>query len=384
MLKLGVNLGAHSYPIYITSSYEDIGKCLHTAGIRGKLAIITDSNADREQGKELEAVLMTAGYVYVKYVFTPGEQTKNLNTIQNIYEFLSDKNFSRDSAILALGGGVAGDIAGFAASTFLRGISYIQIPTSLLAQSDSSVGGKTGVDFKGRKNIIGTFYQPRFVYSNVSALKTLPKREYISGLAEVFKHGLIRDADFFDYLDYNIHKILRCDLEVMQYIVKTNCLIKASVVEEDEKEEGIRAILNFGHTVGHAVETASDFNLLHGECVSIGIAAACRISVRMGHITEKVSEKITSVLKKAGLPVSLNVFANAPDNNLNIFGNSSFNTKLNGFSISHEAVLENMAYDKKIKEGRMRFILPLKIGEVAIQHVDDMEIIKAAIMDISE
>ena len=305
MIKLNIDLGQRSYPIYITTNYDGIGKTIDDAALKGKLVLITDTNVDSCQADECMKAFESSGLDVEKFVIEAGEKNKNLDTIREIYNFLITLKLDRNATIIALGGGVVGDITGFVAATFLRGVNFVQIPTTLLAQSDSSVGGKVGVDFKGHKNIIGSFYQPKLVYINVNSLKTLPKRELCSGLGEVVKHGIIKDEEFYEYIDENAEKILNLDQRVLQYIVKVNCFIKGSVVEKDEKESGLRAILNFGHTIGHAIETVMDFNLLHGECVSLGMVGAFRLANYLDLIDDTTTEKVKTTLEKIDLPVSL-------------------------------------------------------------------------------
>lgn len=355
MIKLNIDLGQRSYPIYITTGYDGIGKAFDDAKLKGKPVLITDTNVDRCQADDCMAAFESAGLDVKKFVIEAGENNKNLDTIRKIYDFLITLKPDRNATIIALGGGVAGDITGFAASTFLRGVNFVQIPTTLLAQSDSSVGGKVGVDFKGHKNIIGSFYQPKFVYINVNSLKTLPKRELCSGLAEVVKHGIIRDEEFYEYIDENAEKILNLDERVLQYIVKINCSIKGSVVEKDEKESGLRAILNFGHTIGHAIETVMDFKLLHGECVSLGMIGAFRLANYLDLIDEGTTQKVKNTLEKIGLPVTLK-------------------------DIDVEKVYNQMFYDKKVVGDKLKFILPRKkIGEVIQCTIEDEKLIKMAI-----
>lgn len=358
MLKLNINLDERSYPIYITTSYKDIGKSIHSAKLTGKMVLITDSNVDKYQAKECMDALKGSGHEVSKFVIEAGEKNKNLDTIKDIYMFLLGLKLDRNATLIALGGGVAGDITGFAAATFLRGINFVQVPTTLLAQSDSSVGGKVGVDFEGSKNIVGAFYQPKFVYINVNSLKTLPKRELQSGLAEVVKHGIIMDEEFYEYIDYNVNKIFSFDEAVLQYIAKTNCSIKGAVVEKDEKEGDLRAILNFGHTIGHAIETVMDFKLLHGECVSLGMIGALKMSLYLEMIDEESVNRVKRTLEKIGLPTSLE-------------------------GIDVESVYKQMFYDKKLKGNKLTFILPRKkIGEVIQCKIDDEDLIKRAIADL--
>ncbi|HHV28669.1 3-dehydroquinate synthase [Acetivibrio mesophilus] len=360
MLKLNVNLQDRSYPIYINTDYAQIDKCIHSARLTGKLVLITDTNVDRYQAQECEKAFFEAGYEISKFAIPAGEENKNLETVRDIYKYLLSLKLDRSATLIALGGGVVGDITGFAAATFLRGINFVQIPTTLLAQSDSSVGGKVGVDFEGSKNIVGAFYQPKFVYINVNSLKTLPERELRSGLAEVVKHGIIMDDEFYEYIDYNVHKIFNYDESVLQYIAKKNCSIKASVVEKDEKEGDLRAILNFGHTIGHAIETVMDFSLLHGECVSLGIIGAMRMSQYLEMIDEHTVNRVKGTLEKIGLP-----------------------TRLEGIDV--DSVYRQMFYDKKIKGNKLTFVLPRKkIGEVIQCTIDDEDLIKRVIASLGE
>ncbi len=357
MTKISIRLGERSYPIYITTDFSGLGKALSSAGISGKIAVITDSNVEGYYLAEITTLLSSGGFEVFSHVMAAGEKNKSLDTVRDIYSFLSESKLDRQSTVIALGGGVTGDIAGFAAATFLRGINFIQIPTSLLSQADSSVGGKVGVDFEDKKNIIGAFYQPRFVYINVNTLKTLPERELRNGLAEVVKHAVIMDEEFFDYLDYNMGKIKGLDEDTLLYISRMNCTIKGDVVEKDEKEGDLRAILNFGHTIGHAVESISGFEKLHGECVSVGMAGACRLAQHLGILDKTVAGKVEALLVKAGLPV-----------------------RFSGFD--EDLVYGAMFHDKKIKGGKLTFILPKSIGEVVQLGLDDEILIRKVLAEI--
>lgn len=359
MVKLNVNLGDRGYPIYIAGDFTGLEKTCSDARLRGKILLITDSNVEQYYCTDCVRELETTGAEVLTHVIPAGEQHKTLETVSNIYRKLIEFKADRNTILVALGGGVTGDITGFAAATFMRGVSFIQIPTSLIAQADSSIGGKTGVDFEGSKNMVGAFYQPRFVYININTLKTLPEREMTSGLAEVIKHGLIRDADFYRYIDYNIDKIYRFDENVIAYITKMNCKIKGDVVEQDEREDGLRKILNFGHTIGHAVESASGFTLLHGECVAIGIAGAYRIAFKLGMIDEAVVEKVEETLGKIGLPI-----------------------KAQGMDAKR--IFDMMFFDKKVKDGKLNFVLPKGIGDVVSCILDNepllMEVLSELVM----
>lgn len=357
MNKVFVNLESKSYPIYITTDYTEFVKCLNSKVSGKKIVVITDDNVEKYQWEAFSKVFEGTDYQVSKYVLKAGENNKNLDSVRGIYEFLVSENLDRKATLVALGGGVVGDITGFAAATFLRGINFIQVPTTLLSQADSSVGGKTGVDFGGYKNIIGAFYQPKFVYMNVNALGTLSQREIRAGLAEIVKHGVIKDRDFFDYIDYNAERIFKLNPDVLEYLAKQNCTIKANVVEQDEKEAGLRATLNFGHTIGHAIETHSDFELLHGEAVSIGMIGAFKLAIKLEMAEEEQLLKLESMLKKLGLPTS---YAN----------------------MDSDKIIELMYHDKKVKNDRIYFILPRRIGEVEEIGIDDKNLIKEVLEEL--
>jgi len=357
MLEVNIDLPVKGYPVYIDTGFDNFTGCMDKAGLGGKAVIITDQNVDGIYSEAFASQLKPYCQEVFKYVLEAGEKSKTLDTVRDIYAFLMDCRLERSSVLIALGGGVVGDITGFAAATFLRGINFVQVPTTLLAQADSSIGGKVGVDFQGSKNIIGSFYQPSFVYINVSTVSTLPEREIRNGLAETIKHGLISDGDFFDYIEENIEKVFSADPGVLQCVAKTNCRIKGQVVAKDERESGLRAILNFGHTIGHAVESVSDFRLMHGECVSLGMVGAYKIALRLGMVTQNELCRVSGVLEKSGLPV-----------------------KASG--VDPEAVYRQMYYDKKIKDGRLKFILPKGIGSVAQCTVEDEGIIKNVLHEL--
>ena len=331
---------------------------MREAGLNGRVMVVTDSNVSGLYLGVCMDELTSAGFQVCSFAFEAGERSKNLDAVKDIYRELADQRFDRNSAIVALGGGVTGDIAGFAAATYMRGINYVQVPTTLLAQADSSIGGKTGVDFEGAKNMIGAFYQPRFVYININTLRTLPLRELRSGLAEVIKHGLIRDAGFYDYIRRNMRKIFQFDESTLIFITKGNCTIKKSVVEQDEKESGPRAILNLGHTIGHAVESVSGFTLLHGECVSIGTAGAFRLARKLGMISESLADETEQTFEAAGLPVK-------------------------AAGMEPRRIFEEMLHDKKASGGKLRFVLPVRIGEATVRTVDDEQLLAEVLEDLT-
>ncbi|PYG86879.1 3-dehydroquinate synthase [Ruminiclostridium sufflavum DSM 19573] len=359
MIRHMVNLKERSYPICITTSFDDFGKTFLSLRTGKKLLIVTDENVDKYYSDICSKELENNGFEVSRHVLAPGEQHKNLEAVYGIYQQLVEYKFDRTDTLVALGGGVVGDITGFAAATYMRGINFVQVPTTLLSQADSSVGGKTGVDFNGHKNVIGAFYQPKLVFINVNTIKTLPKREVSAGLAEVIKHGLILDEEYCYYINENAEKIFNYDENVLQYLAKKNCAIKGSVVEEDEKENELRAILNFGHTIGHAVETVQNFSLLHGECVSIGIAGAFRLSLYLGAVNEAAVENVKKMLLKLELPVSLP-------------------------GLDVEKVYSHIFYDKKVKDNKLKFVLPRRIGEVFQCNIEDSELIKKVLFDLSK
>lgn len=357
MVKMNVDLGDRGYPIYISTDFSGLDKACKSARLGEKFVIIADSNVEKHYCNAVMTELSKYSMDVTCHTFPAGEQNKNLNTVSDIFRKLISLKLDRNSTLVALGGGVTGDITGFAAATYMRGIPFVQIPTSLLAQADSSIGGKTGVDFEGSKNMVGAFYQPKFVFINVNTLRTLPVRELRAGLAEVIKHGLIMDAEFFDYIEYNIDKIYSFDENVLQYITKMNCQIKGGIIEQDEREEGLRALLNLGHTIGHAVESVSGFGLLHGECVSIGMAGAFRLAQKLGMVNGRTIGRVEGTLEKAGLPVK------AP-------------------GMDADRILDQMYMDKKIRDGRLYFILPKEIGEVLSCYVDDTELIRQVLAEL--
>lgn len=339
MDRLRVDLGENSYDICFTDSFEGLTNELKAINAPEKLLIVTDSNVEELYAAELVNALKDGGYKSAVYSFTAGEENKNMESILGICRACIENGLDRKSMILALGGGVVGDMAGFAASIYMRGIDFVQIPTTLLSQSDSSVGGKTGIDFMESKNILGAFHQPRLVYINVNTLRTLPEREFISGMGEVIKHGIIRDAEFYSFLKENADQVRSLETNVLIKMAKRNCEIKAEVVEQDEKENGLRAILNFGHTIGHAVESAFNFTKTHGECVGLGMVAAAYISKERAIIDDRSLEDVESVLKEYGFEIRAEI-----DDPVKVY--------------------EFMQKDKKKTAGKLKFVLPVRIGEV--------------------
>ncbi|MGE5632632.1 MAG: 3-dehydroquinate synthase [Caulobacteraceae bacterium] len=358
MIELKVKLQERSYPIFLTDSYTGIGKLISDLCIEGKIAIITDQNVNKHQADAFINNMNLKGYQIEKYIIEGGEKSKSLDTVNNIYDFLLNAKFDRDSTIIALGGGVVGDVAGYAAATFLRGIRLIQVPTSLLAQVDSSVGGKVGVNLRGIKNAIGAFYQPHMVYINTGSLVTLPKRELKAGLAEILVHAIIADPELLDYIENNITRIYSLDKDTLNRIIVINNRIKCRIIELDEREKGLRAILNFGHTIGHAVESIYNTKLLHGECVSIGIVGAFMIACHLGMVDKYLVERIKNLLRKIELPINL-------------------------YGMDINEVYNKMTYDKKNRNGELVFILPKAIGEVVKCSIQDKSIIKMVLHELS-
>ena len=352
---LVVGLAERSYPIIIQPGLLPfIGTDIATRKIGNRYGIISDDHVAGLYGDTLQQSLADAGIEAELITFPRGEASKNLQTIATLASELASRGFDRGDALIALGGGVSGDMAGFLASIYMRGIPFVQIPTTLLSQVDSSVGGKTGVDIPEGKNLVGTFYQPRVVYVDPDVLKTLPEEEILGGLAEVIKYGVIWDAEFFDFLDRQREDILALKEEALIPLIARCCEIKAQVVEQDEREGGLRRILNFGHTIGHAVEAASDFSLIHGLAIGIGMRAAADLAVLGGHLSKEEAVRIHRLLEGYGLPVTI------PP------------------ALNRTVIKQFLQIDKKTIGGRVFFVLPETIGRVLITdevertHIDEI------------
>lgn len=318
-----------------------------------KVCVVTDSNVEKYHLQAVLDALKGAFDFVCSYTIPAGEPSKNLDQVSDLYEFLIQNHFERNDLLAALGGGVIGDMTGFTAATYLRGIDFIQIPTSLLSQVDSSIGGKTGVDFRQYKNMVGAFYMPRLVYMNLSVLKTLPKDQFASGMGEIIKHGLIADRDYYEWLKSSREQIQALDIDYLADMVYKSCEIKGHVVEIDPKEKGLRATLNFGHTIGHAVEKLSDFRLFHGQCVAIGMAAASYLSMKRGNITEDEYKDILDTIRSYDLPVKTE-------------------------NLDPELVLKTTKNDKKMTAGHIKFILLEAVGRSKIDlTVTDQEMLDA-------
>lgn len=298
--------GRPAYSIIIDKDFSGLKEAISSLNLQNqRYLIITDSNVADLYLKECIDELHSISNNVSSFIFDAGESSKNLDTVYQVYSKLIEEKFDRNDIIIALGGGVTGDLAGFVASTYLRGIDFIQIPTTLLAMADSSIGGKTGVDFMAYKNMVGAFHQPKLVYMNLATLKSLPGREFNAGMSEILKHGLIKDLDYYKWLCNNLDGIRSLEYEILKQMIMKSCIIKKNVVEDDPKEKGDRALLNFGHTIGHAIEKLMEFKLLHGECVSIGMAAASYISYKRGNITKDEFDNIEFWIKAFGLQISI-------------------------------------------------------------------------------
>lgn len=346
------------YDIVIEKDFSQLGTAFSRLNVTGrKICIVTDSNVGPLYAKAVQEVLETTGNQIFVYTFAAGEESKNLNTVQDLYEFLIENHFDRKDMLAALGGGVVGDLTGFTAATYLRGISFIQIPTSLLAQVDSSIGGKTGVDFRAYKNMVGAFHQPKLVYMNMSTLLSLDTRLFNSGFGEIIKHGLIKDAAYYRWLQNNAAKIQAKDYDALEQMIAGSCNIKREVVELDPTEQGDRALLNFGHTLGHAIEKLMNFQLYHGECVVLGMIAALNISVTRGHIAQAEYDDAIQMFKAYAFP-----------------------TNVTGISI--DDVIRVSKSDKKMEANQIKFILLKQIGNAYIDRTVTDDEMKRSLTDI--
>ncbi len=337
---LSVDLGARAYPIEIgTGCLQNAAEFIFSQGQTEHIVLITDENLERLHLDRLATGLAASELEVHVLVIPPGETLKSVETANTLWETMLEVHADRSSVVLAFGGGVIGDLAGFVAATFARGLRLIQIPTTLLAQVDSSVGGKTGVNLPGGKNLVGAFWQPRGVLIDTEVLTTLPEREYCSGLAEIVKYGAILDPELFAQLEKSTERLLSMDHATLRAIIRRSCQLKAEVVIADEQETtGRRAILNYGHTFAHAFETLTGYSqLLHGEAVAIGMDCAARLAERLGRVDESFVLRQRRLLTDLGLPVAV------PD-------------------LNPESVLEVMARDKKVSYGKLRFILPTGLG----------------------
>jgi 3-dehydroquinate synthase len=355
MQTLTVNLDRRSYPIHIGDGVLSMtGKFLRDARIQGKIAIVTNPTVAQLYLDSVHESLQQCGFAATPIVIPEGEEHKTLMTLSKILDALVSHRFERQDSVLALGGGVVGDLAGFAAAIYLRGIALVQIPTTLLAQVDSSVGGKTGVNHGDGKNLIGAFYQPRLVAIDVGVLASLPRRELVAGLAEVIKYGIIEDGEFFDVLEQKLGSLLTLNRQLMTQVISRCCAIKARVVEKDERENDYRAVLNFGHTVGHALEAATKYErFLHGEAVAIGMANAAKISAQRGFCDSTAARRVITLISKAGLPIAVPA------------------------EVSAQSLIDSMEVDKKSAGGKIRYVMCAGIGRARFHPLTAEEIAAA-------
>lgn len=362
MNKVHLNLGEKSYDIKIGNNIlpEIIG-FINDADYAKKVVIVIDENVENLFYDDIEKLFIENGNEIIKVSIPSGEKSKSLSSFSNVCDHILGQGIERKTLLIAIGGGVVGDLAGYVASSLLRGIDFIQVPTTLLSQVDSSVGGKVGINSSSGKNLIGAFYQPKLVIADSMFLKTLPKRQFSSGFSEVIKYGLIWDKEFFDYLENKHDDIFNINLEKIHYIVMQSCIIKAKVVEMDEKELGIRAYLNLGHTFGHAFENITGYGdkLYHGEAISIGMVIAASIALEEGKISEEEYDKQKRIFVKSGLPIYL----------------SSVDY---GFDI--ENIVAKMFKDKKVVKNKLKLIIPSSFGKVEVRGDVEMNLIQKSIL----
>ncbi len=359
MNTLTVKLPQDSYQIIIDSgSLSQIGNQIAKLNLGRKVLLISNPEIFSYYGETAIASIETAGFKVYTHLIAAGEPYKTLESVRQIYDVALKHHFERSSTFIALGGGVIGDLTGFAAATWLRGVNFVQVPTSLLAMVDAAIGGKTGVNHPQGKNLIGAFYQPKLVAIDPYVLKTLPIREFRAGIAEVIKYGIIWDADLFNKLEQakSIDSFEKIDPELLQTILVRSAKAKADVVSKDEKEVGLRAILNYGHTVGHAVESLTNYqSWVHGEAVAMGMVAAGKIATVMGNWSEREAKRQDELIKKAGLPVEI-----PPQ-------------------LNKQAIITALQSDKKVKAGKVRFVIPTEIGLATITERVTTGVIEKAI-----
>ncbi|PIT59228.1 3-dehydroquinate synthase [Snodgrassella alvi] len=342
MYTLSVATASHQYPIFIGSNLLESAQQILTPYLNNKIAIISNDTVAALYLSEWQQILTQSGYEHFSIILPDGEQYKNWQTLNLIYDGLMQHRAERQTTLLALGGGVIGDMVGFAAATYQRGAPFIQIPTTLLSQVDSSVGGKTAINHPLGKNMIGAFYQPQAVFIDLNSLQTLPAREFSAGLAEVIKYAVLGDIEFLQWLENNITALIDQNPAILAQAVYRCCQMKADIVGADEKEAGIRAYLNLGHTFGHAIEAEMGYgNWLHGEAVAAGTVLACRLSEQLGYLRSEDTARVITLLAKANLPV-------VPP------------------AMSLQAWLTHMSHDKKVIDGNLRFVVVKTLGEAAL------------------
>ena len=360
---IDVQVPGGTYPIHIGDGIlEGIENYLFIDITGRSVFLVTDENVYREHGQKLEALLQSKTEKLYTHIFLPGEKTKSFDHLQELLNFMLEKQAERGSVLLAMGGGVVGDISGFAASILLRGIPFVQIPTTLLSQVDSSVGGKTAINTQYGKNLVGSFYQPQAVICDVNALRTLPKRELLAGYAEALKYGLALNYDLFEWFEAHGSSSIDLDPKAIMHVIAESCREKAKIVVEDEKEHGRRALLNLGHTFGHVLElyTGYSANLLHGEAVAIGMCLAFTVSHRMGLCQEDDLQRVINHMKSVGLPTKI----------------SDISPPIQGGPAD---LIKEMYSDKKVSEGKLTFILVRGIGSAFVTQEVDMSIVASVL-----
>ena len=355
-----VNLGNRSYRIVVASgALQSVGERLRELRVGSRAALVSDAGIMRLYGKTVVASLEAAGFTVTTIDVPEGESAKTLPVAEHCWDQLLTAGLDRTSTVLALGGGAVGDVAGFAAATYMRGINFVQLPTTVLAQVDASIGGKTAIDHPLGKNMIGAFHQPRLVVVDPAVARTLPEREFRSGLAEIVKHGIVLDADYFAELERDLAPLAARDLGVLERIIGGSCRLKASVVERDEREAELRHVLNYGHTIGHALEAATGYvRYVHGEAVALGIVAEARLARSLGIADDETTTRQERMLATLGLPVR------AP-------------------SIDVEPIVAAMSRDKKAKDGRVPFVLAPRIGTFRIVYDVPAADVRAAIASLA-
>ena len=359
-MDIPVNLGARSYTIVVgDGALATVGDRLRALGVGARAALVSDATILRLHGKAVTASLDGAGFVVVVIEVPEGEAAKTLAVAERLWDRFLEAGLDRTSTVLALGGGAVGDVAGFAASTFMRGMNFVQLPTTVLGQVDASSGGKTAIDHPRAKNLIGAFHQPRLVVADLATLQTLPERDFRSGLAEVVKHGAVLDADYFAEVERNVAPLLARDARTLERIIGGSCRLKASVIERDEREAELRHVLNYGHTLGHAIEAATDYaRLTHGEAVSLGIVAEARLAVRLGISDRATSVRQERLLAEVGLPTSTT-------------------------GVDTDLVLAAIAHDKKARDGRVPFVLAPRIGTFRLVYDVPAAEVRAALAELA-
>ena len=357
MNTVRVELGSRSYPVTIGSGILlDIGRSVKQLDFSGSIALVSNTTVFPLYGATVSRSLSASGFSCTEIILPDGEEFKTMASAEKIFDAMLRARLDRASVLVALGGGVIGDLAGFAASLYMRGIDFLQVPTTLLAQVDSSIGGKTGVNHPLGKNMIGTFWQPRLVWIDIDTLLSLPRREFVAGVAEIIKYGIIWDQEVFDFLEKNVQNVLSLERNPLTHIISRSCEIKADVVARDEREGGLRAILNFGHTIGHALETATGYtSFLHGEAVAVGMYVEAEIARLLGIMRSEEVLRIRRLLSAYGLPSAI-----PGDIDLELF-------------------FDSIKLDKKAVSGTLRFILPDRIGNVTIHSAVPEPVIRQAV-----